>query len=123
MVGGAYLCFEGAEKVVHALGKDSTSLEEAAEIVADQAHEEAMVKGAVRTDFILSAEIMVIALNEVLGEHLLLRGATLAVVAVAITVAVYGVVGLFRSEERRVGQACVSKCRYRGAPDHLKKNK
>src|SRR3546814_17378460 len=53
-----------------------------------------MVTGAVRTDFILSAEIMVIALNEVLDEHLLLRGATLAVVAVAITIAVYGVVGL-----------------------------
>src|SRR3546814_15693369 len=53
-----------------------------------------MVKGAVRTDFILSAEIMVIALNEVLDEHLLLRGAPLAVVAVAITIAVYGVVGL-----------------------------
>src|SRR3546814_1732377 len=53
-----------------------------------------MVKGAVRTDFILSAEIMVIALNEVLDEHLAMRGATLAVVAVLITVAVYGVVGL-----------------------------
>lgn len=94
MMGGAYLCFEGAEKVLHALRKDTTSLAEDAEIVADKTHEEAMVKGAVRTDFILSAEIMVIALNEVLDEHLLLRGATLAVVAVAITVAVYGVVGL-----------------------------
>jgi len=94
MMGGAYLCFEGAEKVLHALRKDSTSLAEDAEIVADKTHEEAMVKGAVRTDFILSAEIMVIALNEVLDEHLLLRGATLAVVAVAITIAVYGVVGL-----------------------------
>src|SRR3546814_19619788 len=53
-----------------------------------------MVKGAVRTDFILSAEIMVIALNEVLDEHFAMRAATLAVVAIAITIAVYGVVGL-----------------------------
>ena len=94
MLGGAYLCFEGAEKVIQALGKDETSLAEDAVIVADKAHEETMVKGAVRTDFILSAEIMVIALNEVLGEPLLMRGATLALVAVIITVAVYGVVGL-----------------------------
>ncbi|MGN6288531.1 MAG: DUF808 domain-containing protein [Sphingopyxis terrae] len=94
MMGGAYLCFEGAEKVIHALQRDKTSLEEDAEIVADRNHEEVMVKGAVRTDFILSAEIMVIALNEVLDEHLVMRGATLAVVAVLITIAVYGVVGL-----------------------------
>ena len=94
MLGGAYLCFEGAEKVLHSLQEDKTSLAEDAAIVADKSHEEAMVKGAVRTDFILSAEIMVIALNEVLDEHLLMRGATLALVAVAITIAVYGVVGL-----------------------------
>lgn len=94
MVGGAYLCFEGAEKVLHSLQKDKTSLAEDAAVVADQNHEEMMVKGAVRTDFILSAEIMVIALNEVLDEHFAMRAATLAVVAVAITVAVYGVVGL-----------------------------
>jgi predicted DNA repair protein MutK len=94
MLGGAYLCFEGAEKVLHALQEDKTSLAEDAEIVADKSHEETMVKGAVRTDFILSAEIMVIALNEVLDQHLAMRGATLAVVAVLITIAVYGVVGL-----------------------------
>ena len=94
MLGGAYLCFEGAEKVLHSLQKDKTTLAEDAEIVADQDHEEAMVKGAVRTDFILSAEIMVIALNEVLDEHFAMRAATLAVVAIAITIAVYGVVGL-----------------------------
>lgn len=94
MVGGAYLCFEGAEKVWHSLQKHETSLEEDAATVADTAHEEAMVKGAVRTDFILSAEIMVIALNEVLDEHFAMRAATLAVVAVLITIAVYGVVGL-----------------------------
>ena len=94
MIGGAYLCFEGAEKVLYSLQKDKTSLAEDAAIIADTDHEEAMVKGAVRTDFILSAEIMVIALNEVLDEPLVMRGATLALVAVLITVAVYGVVGL-----------------------------
>lgn len=94
MIGGAYLCFEGAEKVLHSLQEDKTSLAEDAAIVADVNHEEAMVKGAVRTDFILSAEIMVIALNELLDEHLAMRAATLALVAVLITVAVYGVVGL-----------------------------
>jgi predicted DNA repair protein MutK len=94
MIGGAYLCYEGAEKVLHSLQKDKTSLAEDAAIVADKDHEELMVKGAVRTDFILSAEIMVIALNEVIDEHFAMRAATLAVVAVAITIAVYGVVGL-----------------------------
>jgi predicted DNA repair protein MutK len=94
MLGGTYLCFEGAEKVIHSLQKDKTTLEEDAAIVADKAHEESMAKGAIRTDFILSAEIMVIALNEVLDEPLGMRAATLAVVAVAITIAVYGVVGL-----------------------------
>jgi len=78
MLGGAYLCFEGAEKLIHALRKDKTSLEEDAAIVADKAHEESMVKGAIRTDFILSGEIMVIALNEVLDEAFVMRAATLA---------------------------------------------
>jgi predicted DNA repair protein MutK len=94
MIGGAYLCFEGAEKVWHSLHKDKTPLAEAAEIVADKDHEETMVKGAIRTDFILSGEIMVIALNEVIDEAFAMRAATLIVVAIAITIAVYGAVGL-----------------------------
>jgi len=94
MVGGAYLCFEGAEKVWHSLRADKQSLVEHAAEVVDPNHEEVMVKGAIRTDFILSAEIMVIALNEVLDQAILLRAATLIVVAIAITIAVYGVVGL-----------------------------
>lgn len=53
-----------------------------------------MVSGAVRTDFILSAEIMVIALNEVSGEPLVSRAIILAVVGLAITILVYGVVAL-----------------------------
>jgi hypothetical protein len=94
MIGGTYLCFEGAEKVWHRLTAEKHSLADAAAEVADKDHEEAMVAGAIRTDFILSAEIMVIALYEVLGEGLWTRGITLGLVAVAITVVVYGVVGL-----------------------------
>jgi len=94
MVGGAYLCFEGAEKVWHSLTAKDHPLEEDVALVADKNHEEEMVSGAIRTDFILSGEIMVIALNEVLTEPLGMRAATLAVVAIVITIAVYGVVGL-----------------------------
>lgn len=94
MIGGAYLCFEGAEKVWHSLTAKDHPLEEDVALVADKNHEEEMVSGAIRTDFILSGEIMVIALNEVLTEPLGMRAATLAVVAIAITIAVYGVVGL-----------------------------
>jgi uncharacterized protein len=98
MLGGAYLCFEGAEKVLEKLSphEEETLAEEVAELTSAE-HEQMMVKGAVRTDFILSAEIMAIALNEVkqLAEtSVWLEAATLAVVAVAITIAVYGVVGL-----------------------------
>lgn len=94
MLGGTYLCYEGAEKVWHSLSADDHDLTEEVAVVADKHHEETMVAGAVRTDFILSAEIMVIALFEVMDQPLGLRAATLALVAVAITVAVYGVVGL-----------------------------
>jgi predicted DNA repair protein MutK len=98
MLGGAYLCFEGAEKVLEKLRphKEESLAEEVAELTSVE-HEEKMVKGAVRTDFILSAEIMAIALNEVksLAEtSIWLEAATLAFVAIAITIAVYGVVGL-----------------------------
>ena len=94
MVGGAYLCFEGAEKVWHSLTAKKGSLAEDAAQVVDPNHEETMVKGAIRTDFILSAEIMVIALDQVIQEPMPMRAATLAVVAIAITIGVYGVVGL-----------------------------
>jgi uncharacterized protein len=98
MAGGAFLCFEGAEKVLEKLmpHEEETLAEEYAE-VCSKTHEENMVKGAVRTDFILSAEIMAIALNEIKGmanSSIWLEAATLGVVAIAITIAVYGVVGL-----------------------------
>ena len=93
MAGGAFLCFEGAEKVIHAL-THKEDLAEEAEDLAEPGHEDTMIKGAIRTDFILSGEIMVIALNEVAAEGLALRAAALVVVAIAITAAVYGAVGL-----------------------------
>ncbi|MET1038552.1 MAG: DUF808 domain-containing protein [Aeromicrobium sp.] len=95
MLGGTYLCFEGAEKLWEKFGPGHH--EEAAEPVAapgGAAHEETMVKSAITTDFILSAEIMVIALNEVADEPFLSRAVILAVVAVAITALVYGAVAL-----------------------------
>ena len=93
MIGGIYLCFEGAEKIYEKVtGHHGEHGEPAALQGADQ--EKVMVKGAIRTDFILSAEIMVISLNEVADEGLVSRAAILVVVAIGITVLVYGVVGL-----------------------------
>ena len=91
MIGGTYLCYEGAEKLWEMVGPHH---EEAAGGDAEPADEDALVKGAIRTDFILSAEIMVISLNEVAKEALLNRALILVVVAIAITAGVYGVVGL-----------------------------
>lgn len=95
MVGGAYLCFEGAEKLYeHFFHKKEENLEEDAAQLNTAEHEAKMVSGAVRTDFILSAEIMAIALNEVSSESIWMQAASLFVVAIAITAVVYGVVGL-----------------------------
>ncbi|MPY66561.1 DUF808 domain-containing protein [Deinococcus sp. SDU3-2] len=95
MLGGAYLCFEGAEKVYEAVSghKKGHHGEEPAALTG-QAHEEQMVAGAIRTDFILSAEIMAISLAEVADQTFWLRAVTLMVVALLITALVYGVVGL-----------------------------
>ena len=94
MLGGTYLCYEGAEKVWERL---SGHHEHEGETVQEQfgpEHEAPMVAGAIRTDFILSAEIMVIALNEVADEPFVSRAVILFVVAIAITILVYGVVAL-----------------------------
>jgi predicted DNA repair protein MutK len=94
MLGGAYLCFEGAEKVWEAVSGHKHSLAEDAAELNSEEHEKLMVSGAVRTDFILSAEIMAIALNEVADEPFATRAIILAIVAVAITAGVYGLVAL-----------------------------
>jgi uncharacterized protein len=94
ILGGAYLCFEGAEKIWHALtGHEEKGPQQAQTI--DAAHlEEQRIKGAIKTDFILSAEIMTIALSTIDVDDLWIRAAVLAVIAVAFTVLVYGVVAL-----------------------------
>ena len=114
MLGGMYLCYEGAEKVAHALGfgkghggPDGTHTE------GDTAHlEEEKVAGAIKTDFILSAEIMTIALAAIPESNFWMEAATLAMVAVGITVLVYGAValivkaddvGLYMAERGRMG--------------------
>ncbi len=91
MVGGAYLCYEGAHKIVHALRGDDHEHEVPAAMLGPEA-ERTTIAGAIRTDFILSAEIMVISLKEVLDEPLGSRVAILAVVGVLITAVVYGAV-------------------------------
>ena len=91
--GGAYLCYEGAEKVWHRVTGGDHDHAVPAAMVGPEA-EAATIAGAIRTDFILSAEIMVIALKEVLDEPVVSRGIILVIVAVVITVMVYGVVAL-----------------------------
>ena len=95
MVGGTYLSYEGAHKVLEWLGvghHDAAHDEPVVEQGPEQ--EQKMVAGAIRTDFILSAEIMVIALNEVADESLLNRAIILFFVAIGITILIYGVVAL-----------------------------
>ncbi len=93
MLGGAFLCFEGAEKVMEAWHGDHSEQDVPA-FEEPAAAEAAKVKGAIRTDFILSAEIMAIALAEVADQSLAMQAAALALVAVAITALVYGAVGM-----------------------------
>jgi predicted DNA repair protein MutK len=101
MVGGAYLCYEGFEKLAHRYlhpqddpGARKARLEEAlADPAVDVvALEKDKIKGAVRTDFILSAEIIAITLGTVADKPLLTQSVVLAGIAVAMTAGVYGVV-------------------------------
>ncbi|MFB2572169.1 DUF808 domain-containing protein [Micrococcus sp. IITD107] len=93
MLGGTYLCYEGAEKVWgkirgHHPEKSKPAIEKGPEA------ENKVVKGAITTDFILSCEIMVISMNEVADQEFIVRAMILVVVAIAITVLVYGAVAL-----------------------------
>ncbi len=93
MIGGSFLCFEGAEKILeffHSHVGDEDVVEE-----GDPAHlEQEKVSGAIRTDLILSAEIMAIALSDVASRPLLTQAAALAIVGFLVTLGVYGVVAL-----------------------------
>lgn len=96
MLGGAYLCFEGAEKIWHALFPGEHIVHDPKQHEnPDPAHlEQQKVQGAIKTDFILSAEIMTIALSALPESNVWMEAAALAVVAIGITVAVYGSVAL-----------------------------
>jgi len=100
MLGGAYLCFEGCEKIAHTLlhnNSDDDSRHKHMEALVNKnvdmvAYEKDKVKGAIRTDFILSAEIIVIALGTVTDANLVERLTVLATIAIIMTVGVYGIV-------------------------------
>jgi hypothetical protein len=94
MAGGAFLCFEGAEKIIHKLSHSQDTAEVVEQVQDMFALEDERVKGAVRTDLILSAEIMAIALAEVADRSIAMQAGVLAVVGLLITAAVYGAVGL-----------------------------
>ena len=98
MLGGAFLCYEGAEKVMEKLGGEKHG-KTVDDVIEDPvAFEKERVAGAIRTDLILSAEIMAIVLNELASEPIADsiwgRAIALAVVAVVVTIAVYGAVAL-----------------------------
>ena len=94
MLGGLYLSYEGAEKVIEKLGgeKHGKTLDDPIDDPAK--FEKQRITGAIRTDLILSAEIMAITLNEVSAEDFFIRAGVLAVVGIVITVVVYGTVAL-----------------------------
>lgn len=93
MCGGTYLCFEGAEKILHhVLPHREKETESVQEKGADA--EDSLVKSAITTDLILSSEIMVISLNEVIDEPFWMRLGTLIFVGILLTLGVYGAVGL-----------------------------
>ncbi len=93
MFGGCFLAYEGAHKVIHALSHDDHDHDVPATVQGADA-ESTTISGAIRTDFILSAEIMVISLKAVRDEPIVARRVILVIVGVLITIVVYGVVAL-----------------------------
>lgn len=100
MVGGLFLCYEGVEKVLHSLQHKKATTEEAAEaefnaIETDLAKfEKEKIKGAIRTDFILSAEIVVISLGTVATAAFGTKVMVLSAIAIIMTIGVYGFVAM-----------------------------
>jgi predicted DNA repair protein MutK len=95
MLGGSYLAFEATEKIFEAFVEHEVAGDEVEDFALSSAELEAQkVGGAIRTDLILSGEIMAIALADVADKPLAIQAAALAVIGVALTVAVYGVVAL-----------------------------
>lgn len=118
MLGGFYLSYEGAEKVLEkvGLGGHGEGESDDGDEEKDQS-ESALVRGAILTDLILSAEIMVISLNEVADQPLLTRALVLILVGVIVTFAVYGVVGVLIKIDD-IGLAIAHK---QGASEGMKK--
>ena len=98
MLGGSYLAFEAVEKILEKITGDHHGAETLMKADTPEELEKRQVSGAVRTDFILSAEIMAITLNELTAQGLVegiwMQAGALAIVAVVVTVVVYGAVGL-----------------------------
>lgn len=98
LLGGAYLSYEGMEKIIHALTHKKKPDKPAAEIVSDKVEllkiEKSKIQSAIRTDFILSIEIVMIALGTVMEQTLLLQVMVVSIIAVIATVGVYGFVAL-----------------------------
>jgi len=101
MAGGLYLCFEGVEKVLHTFKKDKGDKHDLTKKVKEAKSDAEMltleknkIRGAIRTDFVLSAEIIVIALGTVAGLNLLTQAIVVSLIALVVTVGVYLLVGL-----------------------------
>jgi hypothetical protein len=118
MLGGAYLCFEATEKIFESVIEHEDHGEEVLEITDPAELEDRQVAGAVRTDFILSAEIMAIALADLPEQSIAMQAVVLGAVGIAITVGVYGVValivkmddiGLHLAERRNAGARSVGR--------------
>ena len=107
IAGGLFLCFEGIEKLAHSISKNAAKIhhDELLEALNNPntdmlAFEKEKIKGAIRTDFILSAEIIAISLGVVAGAPLATQAGVLATVAVLITIIVYGLVaGIVRLDD------------------------
>jgi predicted DNA repair protein MutK len=134
MLGGAFLCFEAAEKLAHRMlhskHEDEAHHQQLKEAVANEnvdlvAHEKDKIKGAIRTDFILSAEIIVISLGTVAGQDFITRVTVLVGIAALMTVGVYGLVagivklddlGLYLSRRATSGAQAIGRGILRAAP-------
>jgi predicted DNA repair protein MutK len=134
MIGGAFLCFEGVEKLahkyLHSKAEDDAHHRELVQAVADEkvdlvAHEKSKIRGAIRTDFILSAEIIVITLGTAAGKDFSSQVGTLVAIAIIMTVGVYGLVagivklddaGLYLSERADAGRRAFGRAILWAAP-------
>ncbi len=131
MVGGLYLCFEGVEKLAEKFlhGKPHEKGDLAADIADFAAHEAEKIKGAIRTDFVLSAEIIVIALGTVADKPFMTQVAVLVGIAILMTVGVYGIVaaivkmddlGLYLAAKRNAAAQAVGRVLILAAPRLMK---